>query len=511
VTRLRRSIFAVLLGGIAAALVVGAVVASRDARAAGVPLTHSRAAAIGCAAGVSGNPVRDITYRILHDTAGPSKYPGFWGYLDWAGHSQVWRIDSSTYCWRILQTGTFTTVSATSPNHTGTVSDGLTGTYTGDIERIIHGAYTPGGWTSGDAGAFDDRCVITADRTRAQCDYSAAASLLPCCFANQSWDPFTLVASYHAANGTSMVVTSAPPSYEPDVQGDITGTAQPPPPAPARLVGWAPGGKTSDPRDQERADAAHIRDPGECADNSILLFRVRGSSEIPGSATKDRLGAWAGAAGNELIHRGWEVRDMQADYPAPGLPLWQVGAGLTGNPVAVAIALKALKDYRDVATRSWPAVKDMIVNAYNRCPQRTILLAGYSLGGIVLRYVVPRLPASVRARIARIDLVADPTEQGAIDAAMVHNGAFSSRSTPEGIDTFAAKRLNPFFQQAHYPADVAPRTIQYCIGYDVVCEASVVNFAPSSWAGESKRHTSYNWAGIGVAAAQYADSHKSWR
>ena len=201
---------------------------------------------------------------------------------------------------------------------------------------------------------------------------------------------------------------------------------------------------------------------------------------------------------------------MQADYPAPPLPLYELAlAAASRNPIIAAIALLDLKRYRDSVTNSWQSVRDMVVNAYGRCPQRTIAISGYSLGGIMLRYVIPNLPPQVRAKIARIDLVADPTEQGRVDAAMVHDGAFSARLTDEGIDTWVARRVNFFFSQTRYPSDVVGETHQYCKPYDVVCEANPINFATGIVV-ESSVHKSYDVAGIGVAAAQSVNSRKSW-
>ena len=266
--------------------------------------------------------------------------------------------------------------------------------------------------------------------------------------------------------------------------------------------GWAEGGDPTNPYSQVAADQQYAAK--ECAANTLLVFRVRGSGETPGSPDRDRLGAWTAAAGNAAIAKGWRVRDMEASYPAPSLPLFQLGvdvatAVVNKNLVALAHAVKTIKDYRDVASQSWSGVRDQIVGAYNRCPERTILLAGYSYGGIVLRYVVRNLPPEVQAKIAHIDLVADPTEQGSIDSQMQHTGGLGARWTPEGIDTWPARRVNPFFKQTHYPDDVAGRTTQYCVPYDLVCEANPVNFA--AFPGESKRHTSYQWQQIGRQAA----------
>jgi hypothetical protein len=69
---------------------------------------------------------------------------------------------------------------------------------------------------------------------------------------------------------------------------------------------------------------------------------------------------------------------------------------------------------------------------------------------------------------------------GSIDSGMMHSGGFGARRTDEGIDTWAARKVNPVFKQTHYPADVARLTYQYCVPFDVVCAAASVN-SHRSW------------------------------
>ena len=240
----------------------------------------------------------------------------------------------------------------------------------------------------------------------------------------------------------------------------------------------------------------------------MLLFRARGSGESPGS---NKLGGWTAATGNALITAGWRVRDMQADYSAPGVPLWPVAlAAFSGNPVAVANAFVSLKRFRDAAKNSSPSVRDTLVAAYNRCPKRKIMIAGYSQGAILLRYVVPGLPLAVRKQVMVVDLVADPTEQGSIDNAMHHSGPYDLRWTREGIDTVFGRGLGlrRSFTQTPYPSDIATRSYQYCKPYDIVCDANPVN-APAG-VREGPRHGSYEWQNIGKAAAAYANARRPW-
>lgn len=255
--------------------------------------------------------------------------------------------------------------------------------------------------------------------------------------------------------------------------------------------GWAPGGSPGSPGSQEFADRKDM--PRNCSPNSALLFRVRGSGEDYGS---DRLGQWASAAGDVMIRGGWRVRDMQAIYPAPEVP-----------PFGVMITKPAvLKRYRDVATKWAPRVRAQITSAYKRCKVRSILLAGYSQGNIVLRAVIPKLPVKIRSRIVSVDLFADPTADASVDRVLQHPRNLDGRLTAAGIDTVGARTLWKLgtarvvsFRQTAYPLDVTRRVYQYCMEDDLVCD-----FRPTATkiAVEGRTHKSYAFTAIGVRAAK---------
>lgn len=258
--------------------------------------------------------------------------------------------------------------------------------------------------------------------------------------------------------------------------------------------GWAEGGSPSAPGKQIAADKAAM--PADCAENAALLFRVRGSGEDYG---RDRLGTWAYSAGRTLIKAGWRVRDMQAIYPAfdtPSLP-----AALARPAV--------LKEYRDVATKWALRVREHLEQAWERCKKRTILVAGYSLGNVVLRYVLPKLPRAARDRIASVDLFADPTADARVDRILQHpSNLVDARLTEAGVDTVGGRTLWRFvtlgavdFEQTPYPQDLAPRVYQYCAEGDLVCEFKLGN-PIVDLAVQGKVHKSYAFAAIGVAATR---------
>lgn len=247
-------------------------------------------------------------------------------------------------------------------------------------------------------------------------------------------------------------------------------------------AGWAPGGNPLKPTQQDTADNQHM--PGNCASNSVLLFRVRGSGESYGT---DQLGHWAYAAGKAAIARGYNVREMQAIYSAPGVPF--------------SLRPSTWEHYRTVDSREYQAVEGQIVRAYNRCRQRQILLAGYSSGGIIIRELVPHLPPATLRQIRRIDVVADPTEDKHSDRSLSDSSPWPARLTSEGLDTWSGRTVhNGHFKQTKYPKTVAGQTHQYCVPFDVVCDASAYNMSPANLAGEPRRHRSYPFSGIGTIA-----------
>lgn len=242
----------------------------------------------------------------------------------------------------------------------------------------------------------------------------------------------------------------------------------------------APKGSHLSPEKQVRADIADM--PAGCTNRSILLFRVRGSGEDYGT---DRLGRWTHQAGEKLIRSGFLVRDMQAIYPAPDIPIDQF-----------IVREELVKNYDRAQREFVSTVSGQLTAAYERCKQRRILIAGYSQGNIMLRYVVPSLPRAIRNQIAHVDLVADPTADERVDGALVFPPDLGGRPTERGAHTwFVASR------QVGYPDDLARRVHGYCKKNDYICD-----FRKASIAGGLLRsaHSSYDFGAIGQYAADEA-------
>jgi hypothetical protein len=229
--------------------------------------------------------------------------------------------------------------------------------------------------------------------------------------------------------------------------------------------------------------------PRECGRNTVLLFRVRGSGENYGN---DKLGQWAYVAGTTLLRGGNQVRDMQAIYSANEVPF---------------LDPRLLKAYRDVVTREWPSVRDQLEAAHVRCRARTILVAGYSQGALMLRYVIRGLSAEARGRIAGVYLVGDPTADRNVDHRIQHPPQIDGRLTDMGVDTASGRLIwgSPVFRQKPYPDDVRGRVFQICGAEDLVCNFDYSRFA-DPWARKRSNvtHSGYAWGAYGAHAAKQA-------
>lgn len=122
----------------------------------------------------------------------------------------------------------------------------------------------------------------------------------------------------------------------------------------------------------------------------------------------------------------------------------------------------------------------------------------------MLRYVVPRLDSAILRKVVSLDLIADPTEQRAVDAGLQHPADLDGLLTTDGIDTWAgaAEHAHTGFRQTAYPQSIRRHTYQYCFRHDLVCNFNLGNLNPLNFHREGKTHGSYPFSAIGAAAAQ---------
>ena len=84
-----------------------------------------------------------------------------WAYDNYTRQIKVWRTGPNTYCGTVQEEGRFTTVAGTSPNQSGTVSDGITGQFQGGYRMTPFTATlrtVPDVATRGNIGTIDYQC-----------------------------------------------------------------------------------------------------------------------------------------------------------------------------------------------------------------------------------------------------------------------------------------------------------------------------------------------------------------
>jgi hypothetical protein len=71
---------------------------------------------------------------------------------------QIWQIGTNTYCVKRHDIGSFASFAGLSPEGTGTISAGVTGSFQGTVYIRIYGTFAPTVPTTGFVGDFDGQC-----------------------------------------------------------------------------------------------------------------------------------------------------------------------------------------------------------------------------------------------------------------------------------------------------------------------------------------------------------------
>jgi hypothetical protein len=120
-----------------------------------------------------------------------------WALDDYLQHVQVWKIGQNHYCFRIEYDGTWTSFAGVSPGGTGTISDGVTGTFYGMRILRLTGEFNPQYPLSGHVADFDWQCQ--ADGTCTGPRPSPGMYFSPITSVNSTWYEFHETS---ATNGT---------------------------------------------------------------------------------------------------------------------------------------------------------------------------------------------------------------------------------------------------------------------------------------------------------------------
>lgn len=121
-----------------------------------------------------------------------------WALDSYLQHVQVWRIGQKHYCFRIEYEGTWTSFAGVSPGGTGTIGEGITGTFYGMRILRLTGEFNPRYPLTGHVADFDWQCG--ADGTCTGPRPSPGMYFSPIISVNSTWSEFHATSS--EANGT---------------------------------------------------------------------------------------------------------------------------------------------------------------------------------------------------------------------------------------------------------------------------------------------------------------------
>ena len=148
-SRTRRAGSAASMGAALAAVIGGTVAFATPAAAEARSLC-----------GGARDKVVDVTRHIVNvDDYGTDGH--IWALDTYAERIRIWRVGqvgSHQFCIHFDDGGTFRSFAGVSPNSTGTVSDGVTGTWSGTIEAYLTADFAPTAPTGGDLGTIEANC-----------------------------------------------------------------------------------------------------------------------------------------------------------------------------------------------------------------------------------------------------------------------------------------------------------------------------------------------------------------
>jgi hypothetical protein len=222
---------------------------------------------------------------------------------------------------------------------------------------------------------------------------------------------------------------------------------------------------------------AGARPAARCGD--VLIIGVRGSDQ---KATD--YGGWGrevSAVRGGIIQsaRGLVIDELPLDYPAASTGLLaptkpQLAAFVAGGPVGHAVALQRwastrLGKYLESISVGVTRLQAAITRAVSRCPNRKVVLSGYSQGAMVVHRALSAIDgageSTILRRIAGVALLADGDR--APNSAQHDVGSAAAGAKGVAVFGHASRR--------DIPRTVAGRTYSYCTDNDIVCDATLLN------------------------------------
>ncbi|RHW27266.1 hypothetical protein D0Z08_08855 [Nocardioides immobilis] len=128
----------------------------------------------------------DVTQDVRDQPLLPARDGHMWARFNYTQHLRIWQVGDRQYCVRKDYEGTWESVAGLSPGLTGTIPDGLTGTFHGSEYWQWTGRLAPVAPTTGHLGEVDADCT----------DIDVCAD-----------DSYLIVTKYYFSQGTQHCVT----------------------------------------------------------------------------------------------------------------------------------------------------------------------------------------------------------------------------------------------------------------------------------------------------------------
>ncbi len=106
---------------------------------------------------------KELLVDVTHDVENSHFILGrdgrMWASFDYSERVRIWKVGGRQHCVRLDAEGTFETIAGTSPGLTGTVSDGVTGTFADTEWFMWTGRFDANAPSSGHLGSVDAGCT----------------------------------------------------------------------------------------------------------------------------------------------------------------------------------------------------------------------------------------------------------------------------------------------------------------------------------------------------------------
>ena len=237
--------------------------------------------------------------------------------------------------------------------------------------------------------------------------------------------------------------------------------------------------------------------PAANACERITVIGVRGTNEQPlgGSPPDYGFSGDSDGFGPKAFdaYFGFQQRLSQV---RPELSIKPIGLKYPGADKADLVFNFVTQDYFDSIFSGVDQLVSLLYDIRQDCPSQRVVLAGYSLGALVIHLTLRQLERSdssmlSSSRIAAVMLIADPAKTDNGDETI-----WEGEETQAGTGVRKAEGVWTKFaiggDIGPLPSAVTNRTISICHNNDIVCSPSVVFFGLKAVSGSVGNHTNYS-------------------